>query len=191
MENLTPWRVIQDIKREYAGHSLTFTFSLYESGGQGVTKYRYIKRIDSDELNRQKLLTGLVQNEEAAINSRLYLDGKIRYIPMVDAVIESLDEIEGIIKVFKNYSDKPLYIFSSGRSYHIYTLKLITVRDWMKFNGELLLLNPPGTEKVIDSRWIGHSLVQGFGALRLTCNSHYYLETPELVKIIDDNASNE
>ena len=31
---------------------------------------------------------------------------------MVDAVIESLDEIEGIIKVFKNYSDKPLYIFS-------------------------------------------------------------------------------
>ena len=111
---------------------------------------------------------------------------------MVDAVIESLDG-EGIIKVFKNYSDKPLYIFSSDRSYHIYTLKLITVRDWMKFNGELLLLNPPGTEKVIDSRWIGPRVwfKEGFGALRLTCNSHYYLKAPELVKIIDDNASNE
>ena len=63
---------------------------------------------------------------------------------------------------------------NSGRSFHAYSLRLISPKEWREFMGRLLLLNLPGRSSFIDSRWVGHRLVAGYASLRWTANSEQY-----------------
>ena len=79
-------------------------------------------------------------------------------------------------------------IYESGRSYHSYcTTKLMDRENWLKFLGGLLVLpelDLPliGRQPIADARWVGHRLMQGSGALRITATNPHYLKVPELIK---------
>ncbi|MGC1520222.1 MAG: hypothetical protein WA803_01670, partial [Steroidobacteraceae bacterium] len=73
--------------------------------------------------------------------------------------------------------------FDSGRSFHAYGLQLISPGEWREFMAKLLLLNLPEGEHLIDARWVGHRLVAGYGALRWSANSDFYLQVPRATQI--------
>lgn len=47
--------------------------------------------------------------------------------------------------------------------------------------GHLLLINPRNGAEVVDTRWVGHRLIGGFGSLRWSNNSGQYLGLPTRV----------
>lgn len=186
-EGKTTFEVIEKFKTNSKFKHIEMEFSIYISGGQGITISRKLLRIHIQDVDNSYTIKDLVNvdnDEELGLNSRVYLLGKLRYIPMADLAITDIDKFDKILKLFRKYTKADVYLYFSGRSYHVYAIDLLTFRKWMKFLGELLLLNSPHDDKeYVDARWIGHNLVQGFGTLRLSCNSHYYLQSPQLVGI--------
>lgn len=66
-------------------------------------------------------------------------------------------------------------VYGSGRSFHVYSTTLLGPKDWFDFMGRLLLINPRGQKEIVDTCWIGHRLIGGFGSLRWSNNSGMYL----------------
>ncbi len=76
-----------------------------------------------------------------------------------------------------------LRIYATGRSYHAYTNAeaccLLNGDDWRNYMASLLLLPPlEDMQPVVDTRWVGHCLIRGSGALRLSCQDQHYLQYP-------------
>jgi hypothetical protein len=72
------------------------------------------------------------------------------------------------------------HIFFSGRSFHAYWIRLLTHREWIKFMGASLLCNRLRVT-VVDTRWVGHRLLGGYGALRWSRNTSQHAHYPTLV----------
>lgn len=72
-------------------------------------------------------------------------------------------------------------LYSSGRSFHAYSKTLLGRKEWYDFMGRLLLINPRNSNDVVDTRWVGHRLIGGFGSLRWSNNSGQYLGLPTRV----------
>jgi hypothetical protein len=165
-----------------------FEFSIYESGGQGITISRNIFTIEltsSIYENLTNLLNSLPVNKELAIHSRIYFDNKIYHIPFIDFTFQNWESLSfQMISKIKSIFDKKLFVYNSGRSYHGYILTILDSGQWIRYLAKLLLLNrPKSSSEYVDSRWIGHSIEQQFCALRLSCNSHYYIKVPELIGV--------
>lgn len=123
-----------------------------------------------------------VNNRDVTITSdvRLFV-GKLEkklYLPQIDFCchpgyneINRRDDIKAPVDATR------LEFFNSGRSMHAYGLDLMEQHEWLKFLGNVLLMNQVGIG-VSDSRWVGHSLCRGYSALRLTSNNDKYLAVP-------------
>jgi hypothetical protein len=65
----------------------------------------------------------------------------------------------------------------------VYFHTALPADQWHRFLGRILLWTPPISNAApvpVDARWVGHSLVQGFSALRLTKHTANYLQPPIL-----------
>jgi hypothetical protein len=168
--------------------SPTFTLSVYENDTPGSGRSRSRRVVETAVLTPvflSELQQHLSSNAELAINS-LIISKETRYhLAMIDFQYPELDSyFLQTIAAFKKQYPAPLFLFRSGRSFHGYQDLVLTERAWRSYLGSLLLLNRPGhREELVDSRWVGHSLLQGFAALRLTKNTRAYLQLPALVKI--------
>lgn len=184
----TPVSYFIELLNELGGKIDFIEFSKYVSGGQGITLQREIFKVAKDNFLKsiEENITQLKPNEELAVHSNVYFGNECLCVPLIDFAFNSLnDNTENICKQVQRYFGEPLYLYNSGRSFHGYILTLISRNEWYKFLGFLLLLNSPNDAfHNIDSRWIGHSLEFGFSALRLSCNSKYYIQKPEFVKMI-------
>lgn len=135
-----------------------------------------------------KLAGQLRPDQEVAFHSRVRLrirEGVLvtRHVPLVDFKTPDADVAtrasEDLIRENK-VTDAAL--FASGRSYHLYLDALMSTAQWVRFMGRLLLLNPREGPGVIDTRWIGHRLMAGFGALRWSANTAFYSRPPQLLR---------
>lgn len=160
----------------------TFSYSVYENGesGYGDTKLRETKKVSEIEAFFDSLLlrmNDLPVNKELAIHSKV-VGEKRSHIPFIDFICspDNPDLILSLLELQKTYN-YDIYLFKSGRSVHGYLDTMLTERGWEKFLGSLLLLNHE--TPITDSRWIGHSLKQGFSSLRLSCNTNRYLSSPQ------------
>ena len=54
-------------------------------------------------------------------------------------------------------------LLDSGRSYHYYGFRLLSGTEWQIFMGKCLLMS-----SLVDDRYIGHQLVDGYCVLRLS-----------------------
>lgn len=130
------------------------------------------------------LMDDLRNNQELAFHSNIKTKyGKNYHIPMIDFTIK--DEItRDAFYRLNNFIDKKIFqdmtFFSSGHSFHAYSKKLLTHKEWLSFMGSLLLVNPVNSENsIIDTRWIGHRIMSGYGSLRWSNNSGKYLQIPK------------
>ena len=71
--------------------------------------------------------------------------------------------------------------FATGRSFHAYSLELLTPQAWNEFMGRLLLINPKRGSQIVDTRWVGHRIIGKYASLRWTNNSGSYLSLPKKI----------
>lgn len=165
-------------------------FSKYVYVQYGETLSRNTFQIQASQLTEEwveKQIVSLSELEEFALHSRVKKhkgDTNYFHLPMIDFInsneaevlLERVKSIENIVQV-------PLWVYNSGNSMHGYYFALLSEPSWYKYLGTLLLCNAPSKvhKDYIDARWIGHSLEQGFSALRWSKNTQRYKSLPELV----------
>ncbi len=156
--------------------------SQYVPGPKGVTLSREVKRVSPTMADLNSCFKDKIKGADIAIHNVVRVGRTQRFIPMIDLSISVFDDIN-LSKVSK-LIDVPFYVYSSGRSYHVYFMTLLKHSEWIKFLGKCLLMNDRNTPfEIVDSRWIGHSLEKNYSALRITANNAQYLKKPELVMI--------
>ncbi|MBN1630052.1 MAG: hypothetical protein JW990_09825 [Thermoleophilia bacterium] len=72
------------------------------------------------------------------------------------------------------------YLLSSGRYFHYYGQRLLSVPDWPRFLSQFLM---PCV--LVSPRYIGHSLYRGFCSLRLNAAPPAKPVTPSLINLDD------
>jgi len=181
-----PLAVVQKIKEMHSDADLIFEYSIYTPGPPGITLSRRIKQVNGDDVCQswlQNELDNLSNGEELAWHSKVLCSGKTFHIPMADFMGQldhnSIARISALLHAF----DGKLFVYDSGRSLHVYVGSLIDANEWHSYLGTVLLLNPSGTsvEHIVDCRWVGHSLENGFSALRWSLNTERYTKLPSLI----------
>ena len=163
---------------------ITFALSRYVYIADSPFDDREIFELSGKEFSEGRIadeIASLRPGQELALHSRLTVNGKTFHIPMVDFSIEDMEN-GAIFDRMSRYLPRKIVlnmaIYSSGRSFHAYSTTLLTPKEWIEFMGRLLLINPRNQREVIDSRWVGHRLMGGFGSLRWSNNSGLYLGVP-------------
>ena len=164
-----------------------YNFSVYKNGvpGSGKTESRNLIPVKELTYHKvQELLDNVPVGYELAINSLITADKKNYQLAFIDFSYRFYDNVFlEAIKTLKINYPQDIYILKSGRSFHGYQDILFGEEEWKEYLGKLLLLNKPyDSFEIIDSRWVGHSLIQGFSALRLSHFTSSYLKYPELIE---------
>lgn len=177
-------------------HPFHYLSSLFEREGTIFALSKYVYTPDSlmDEreilslagrsLTKEWLeatLALLRSDQELALHSSIQINGRNWHIPMIDFSLEK-QMPRSVFDRMSCYLPKSLMlnmaVYSSGRSFHAYSTTLLSPKEWRDFMGRLLLINPRNTDAIVDTRWIGHRLIGGFGSLRWSNNSGHYLGLP-------------
>ncbi len=164
----------------------TYSLSKYIYLPDSLSDERTICTVTGSEFDLCYLdmtLNSLEYNQELAFHSIIKTKyGKTFHIPMIDFQTENLNiDIYYRLKNFIDYKIlSSMTFYRSGNSFHGYSSKLLTHKEWLRFMGSLLLVNPPRSSlSIIDDRWIGHRIMSGFSALRWSNNSGTYKSIPQ------------
>lgn len=160
------------------------------------SKYRYIPQSFEDQRERIKVpldevtsswlrsqFLSLESGQDLAMHSRLTLDRRVRHIPMIDCATSSRQSVRELQSLLSGVIKADVRLFWSGRSFHCYGIKPVTVTGWARLMGIALLANLPDVEPIVDTRWVGHRLLGGYSALRWSANSPHYLQFPREVSL--------
>ena len=176
-----PFNFVQQL---FQRDDATFSFSKYVYTPDSLFDEREFLSISGVDLTEARINSeiGLLRpDQELAMHSNVRIKGKNLHIPMIDFSIEEAVNRE-VFDRMSRYLPKALMlnmaVYSSGRSFHAYSTTLLAPKEWLDFMGRLLLINPCNQPDIVDSRWIGHRLIGGFGSLRWSNNSGQYLGSP-------------
>lgn len=165
----------------------TFTLSKYIYTPDSLMDERELVSVEGRKLTDEwveEIVAHLRPDQELAFHSAVRIGGKLWHVPMIDFSVEK-GMPDKIFDRMSQYLPKSVMlsmgIFASGRSFHAYSLSLLSSREWYDFMGRLLLINPRSGQALIDTRWIGHRLIGGFGSLRWSNNSGQYAGLPSRV----------
>ena len=91
-------------------------------------------------------------------------DGASAHLPLMDfRMLPRLQDVDKLKMALHTLGQRRGAILHSGRSYHYYGFELMTRDAWIEFCAKCLLLSP-----LTDVRFIGHRILAGSAALRLT-----------------------
>ena len=169
-------------------------FSIYKYVPQVLDDSRKVFTIPFGELSKGWLsgeLSKLDSEFDLAIHSKVRIGKDVLYLPMIDMACD-LDQLRDAFLLMrkvlpKEYIEKAFFV-NSGRSYHVYVMKLLKKKEWFNFMGRILLMNFPGHKDFVDQRWVGHRIMAGYGALRWSNNNSNYLGLPRKVESINGSA---
>lgn len=171
----------------FSSSNAAFSFSKYIYIPDSLFDEREVLTVSGSELTEAWLgeqLGGLNKLQELAFHSKVLVGQRTFHIPMIDFSVEKI-EVGEIFDRLNKYLPKKILlnmaIYDSGRSFHAYSTTLLGPKEWIEFMGRILLVNPRSCPDVIDSRWVGHRLLGGFGALRWSNNSGAYLSLPKRI----------
>lgn len=164
---------------------IIFTFSKYVYKPDSLLDHRELISVSSDDLTVQWVnnqIESLRPEQELALHSNVIINKRTYHIPMID-FSHVKDLSREVIARLNNFVPRNIVsnmeLYDSGRSYHAYSLSLISPKDWIEFMGRLLLVNMPNESPIIDARWIGHRLIGGYSSLRWSSNTPHYLSSPK------------
>lgn len=166
----------------------TFEFSKYVYTPDSLLDEREIFPAAGEDITEewiQSTFLLLRPDQELAIHSKVSIAGRNWHIPMIDFSLEE-EMSQEVFDRMSRYLPKSLMlnmaVYSSGRSFHAYSTTLLTPKEWHHLMGRLLLINPRHVNDVVDTRWVGHRLIGGYGSLRWSNNSGQYLGPPTRVR---------
>jgi hypothetical protein len=167
---------------KHTSREWTLEFSKYVHREKGRTERRVFLRQELENVTHDWLdhvLATLEHDEELAFHSRMYCHGKQFHLPLVDFRVRmSPEDARELVCANCNFEPTRMHVFDSGRSLHAYYFQVMRRDEWLKYLGDLLLINYH--VECIDSRWVGHSLRNGFSALRWSCNTPRHKSMPAL-----------
>lgn len=118
-----------------------------------------------------------------ALHSRVWKGENEFHLPMIDFSTNVLSNAMAVgIELRDKIGMKDFELLRTGRSFHLYGYHLLTTQEWIRFMGEILLFNHPGSQDVVDTRWVGHRLIAGYGSLRVTALPSLQKPEPTLVR---------
>ena len=126
------------------------------------------------------IIDGLGQGEALALTSKVTIDEKhIFQIPMMDFCYKKDKEqlLADIIYFLKSIGIKGA-VLESGRSFHFYGIHLMDTVRWRNFLGDCLLSG------LVDTRFIGHNLKDGYSTLRISSCPPLRPTVPRVVSLI-------
>lgn len=164
-------------------HPISFVESLLSdhriTGEVQMSTYRYHPRALWDDrtiysipvgqlrFRYETLASGLGEDEDIAFHSLVMTPNGKKHFPLVDFNIPERERVEETAAfLVTEYRAPSAVLVHSGRSYHLYLGLLIPESEWVKFMGRILLLNGRNEPFPVDSRWVGHRLMEGYAALR-------------------------
>jgi hypothetical protein len=158
--------------------------SVYRPHPQSLWDDRTTYNISVNQLREQyeALLLKINDDEDIAFDSVVTMaKGKVKkHVGLVDFnTTERNRAEEASSQLVQEYHAEQAALVFSGRSYHLYLGVLLSHNAWVKFMGRILLLNLRDKPPVVDSRWVGHRLLGGYGSLRWSAKGR-----PNLPKII-------
>ena len=124
---------------------------------------------------------------DVVVSSKVKTQAGLYHMLLVDFALSDIRTVQNDTSwkdIFDRTMDWPWDSFSlygSGRSFHGYGPDLVSEEVWRQFNAKLLTLPGCDGEVVPDFRWIGHQLLRGRSALRLSAVDMHYLHEPKLV----------
>ncbi len=100
-----------------------------------------------------------------AASSRVMLkDGSVAHIPMIDfKCAPTQQNVDMAKEAFAKIGQTDGVLLNSGNSFHYYGQTLMNKNEWLQFLGHCLLLSD-----FIDTRYVGHALINGECRLRLS-----------------------
>lgn len=158
---------------------------------------------EKGKLRREEILRMCVEvapKKCLAIRSRVTTSAnEQRYIPMLDFACEKstascsfLASLLHRINRQKEVGIEGGFLLETTNSYHYYGRTILPFDRWTKFIGFSLLLHPPthylnfamgrNVSSVIDTRFLGHSLLAQQGSLRISADPNGHL--PKVVAVI-------
>lgn len=166
------------------------TFSKYKYKPQSYEDERIVFNFPLQYLDKSSLFDMLIDlddGEELALHSEIIDFNSTYHFPLIDFGGKDNKLFESTFIKFCNYWNIEFQVYSSGRSYHGYGNRLLSKDEWIKFMGSLLLLNNPGSTKIIDDRWVGHRILAGYSSLRWSRNTAQYKKYPTHLGILNAN----
>jgi hypothetical protein len=167
------------------GGPFAFEFSKYVYRPRSTEDDREYFRAEAESVREayEKACTGLRPGQDIAVHSTLsFANGRKMHIPMIDLSGRFEEKwVTPIGRLMRAFGIGEFAIYSTGRSAHVYGLGLIAPEQVVHFFGHSLLLNLPDQAPIVDTRWVGHRLIAGYGSLRWSCNGGQYLQLPELL----------
>lgn len=132
------------------------------------------------------LLDSLPAGFELALSSQVEVANQVWHLPLIDFALPAWthEASERLARYLPPEVAATFALYASGRSFHGYALYLLTQEEWQRMMACLLLVNPPAGPAIVDTRWIGHRLLAGYGALRWSCQTAQYLQHPKLDKLL-------
>ena len=181
-----PSRLLERIGNDLPD-SWYFEIGKYKYIPKSLADYRMISKIKVKDFKSdfEKFCRTLGEGEEIAIQSRVY-DGDrlVGQIPMIDLMCKpNAEEAKSIKRLMSDFGVSELGFFDSGRGFHCYGMTLFSADKLFEYFGRLLLVNDTSLPPLVDTRWVGHRMLAGYGALRLTFNSKAYKAAPTLIII--------
>jgi len=172
----------------YYGEDITLQFGIYLPVPGTVVDARAIHNVHFPCVKDWFIRASreLAPDQEIALQSivRIGQNGRTMHIPMVDFHQGvTIEDLKSTVGKLRDYEFREFFVYDSGRSFHVYCLPLIQEEELSRFFGRLLILNEPHRHPWIDSRWIGHRLVAGYGALRWTANSSAHQKEPTRIML--------
>lgn len=162
----------------------TFALSKYVYTPDSLLDEREVLAVSGDDMTEEWIKTTLSKlrpDQELAFHSIVRISGRNWHIPMIDFSLTN-GMSQNIFDRMSRYLPKALMlnmaVYATGRSFHAYSTTLLGPKEWYDFMGRLLLINPRDTGSVVDTRWVGHRLIGGFGSLRWSNNTGQYLSLP-------------
>lgn len=168
---------------------LTLSNYIYEKHSFNDIRSQF--QIESKDVNKEWLTNHILSMDtasELALHSVIDVNEARYHIPMIDFTAKRSEKNTLLaLKNLSHFWEMDFLIFFSGRSFHAYGTRLIIDSDWVKFMGSLLLLNLRGTtNKLIDTRWVGHRILAGYAALRWSNNTSQYKAFPTFVGLLSE-----
>jgi hypothetical protein len=120
----------------------------------------------------------LPDRQIVALTSRVRIrqSDKELHIPMIDFRLDSGPSHDEFARELVDTLAMPGYLVDSGNSYHFYGRKPIGCAEFRRFLGRAQLMS-----HYADQRWIGHQLISGKAALRISSGLDGEPPSPRLV----------
>jgi hypothetical protein len=110
---------------------------------------------------------------ERGVTNLVVFNKKRGFVPMFDMTGQFYNSKEQLRRAFgtmfaeKGYLDKA-YVFATGRSFHVYVPDIVSATEWNDLLIDSLMNVDPNESFHVDRRWVGHSLKEGFTAIRVS-----------------------